>query len=336
MAGENVKKVVKKLIAQDRLSEALKKLKEQGWEVTALESRLTRYQEQKRARTHPPDYYERIHAQLVQDMLETVKVFQQKVSQENILEIRKGLTETYENRLKSKLAYRYPINLELKYSLEGTTLKAPLFDNKTIRSSKIKEELISLFDKHRGRLLIIGEPGAGKTTLLIQLALKLLEREEPQIPIIINMATWRERFTSVKDWLTELLPQMGFSKGLTKQILLENRLLPLFDGLDELFEDNRQACLDAIGEYGKAQNANYVICSRIEEYARTVDAPVYCQIMVKPLTLKQIKEGLEAVNSPETRGLLHAIQKDKLFAEAIKTPFYLNTMLHMRARRAPR
>jgi predicted NACHT family NTPase len=119
---------------------------------------------------------------------------------------------------------------------------------------------------------------------------------------------------------------MGFSKGLTKQILTENRILPLFDGLDELAEEKRADCLNAIAEYGTAQKANYVICSRIEEYANTIDAPVYCQIMVKPLTLTQIKQGLEEDDSPEARGILHAIKVDPLLREAIKTPFYLNTV----------
>ncbi|PHN00774.1 NACHT domain-containing protein [Flavilitoribacter nigricans] len=249
------------------------------------------------------------------------------VSQENLQEIRQGLREIYENRINSKLAARFPINLELKYSTEGTTSRAALYDNRTIRSTKIKDELITLFDKHRGRLLIIGEPGSGKTTLLLQLALKLLEKENARIPIVINIATWRERFSSVQEWLTELLPQMGFSKGLTKNILTEDRLLPLFDGLDELDEldeEYRQTCLEAIGEYGKNQNSDYIICSRIQEYAQGIDAPVYCQIMVKPLTLQQIQISLKEQNSPETRGILDAIGKDTLISDAIKTPFYLN------------
>lgn len=250
----------------------------------------------------------------------------QEVTEENVKNIREGLHESYQDRRNNKLAARYPINLELKYSMEGTTTKAPLYDNKTIRSTKIKEELISLFDKHRGRLLIVGEPGSGKTTLLLQLALKLLEREERQIPIVINIATWRSRFSSVKDWFTELLPQMGFSKALTRQLLTENRLLPMFDGLDELAEEKRQACLDAIGYYGIRNETRYVICSRIKEYTQTIDAPVYCEIMVKPLTLVQIKTGLEEIDSPEAKGVLHAIKQDILLAETIKTPFYLNTV----------
>lgn len=248
------------------------------------------------------------------------------VSQDNLQKIRAGLLESYQERLKSKLAARFPINLELKYSTEGTSTKADIYDNKTIRSTKIKEELIELFDKHRGRLLIIGEPGAGKTTLLLQLAEQLMEREERQIPVVINMATWRGRFSSVEEWLRELLPQMGFSKGLAVQFLKDDLLLPLFDGLDELEEKQRKSCLEAIGEYGRQQEARYVICSRIVEYVQTVDAPVYCQVMVKPLTLKQIKEGLQEVDSPETNGILDAMKKDKLLAEAIKTPFYLNTV----------
>ncbi len=86
-----------------------------------------------------------------------------------------------------------------------------------------------------------------------------------------------------------------------------------------------QAYLEAMEEYVKEQSNRYVICSRIEEYTQTADAPVYCQVMVKPLTLKQIKEGLTDTSSPEANGILDALKKDQFLAEAIKTPIYLNT-----------
>jgi len=243
-----------------------------------------------------------------------------------IVEIRAWLIESYQKRLDSKMASRQPINLQLKYSLEGTTTKAPLYDNKTIRAKLIKEELISVFDKHGGRLLIIGEAGGGKTTLLLQLAVSLLEREQTIIPIIINIVTWRNRFKSVEDWLNELLPQMGVSKSLATFLIKESLLLPLFDGLDELKEEYRESCLKAIGNYGRINNLQYVICSRIVEYSQTTDAPVYCQIKVRPLTLTQIKKQLKEANTPESKGMLHAISNDKLLAEVIKIPFYLNTL----------
>lgn len=239
-------------------------------------------------------------------------------------DLREWLTISYRKQLNNKLASRLPINLQLKYSLVGTTTKAPLYENKTIRSKLIKEELISVFDKHRGRLLIIGEAGAGKTTLLLQLAINLLEQKKEVIPIIINFTTWRSRFNSVEDWLNELLPQMGISNSLTTVLIQENLLLPLFDGLDELKIDNRKSCLEAIGDYGRINDLQYVICSRIVEYTNTVDAPVYCQIEVRPLTFNQIKNQIRKIDSPESIGMLHAIKKDKALAEIVKIPFYFN------------
>ena len=144
---------------------------------------------------------------------------------------KEDLLTTYQNRIDNKLASRFPINIKLKYSTEGTGIKANIYDNNTIRFINIKDELVTLFDRHNGRLLITGEAGSGKTTLLIQLALKLIEREEKQIPIIIDIATWRPRFETVSDWLKELLPQIGFSKKLSKRLITDNSLLPLFDGL---------------------------------------------------------------------------------------------------------
>lgn len=247
------------------------------------------------------------------------------VRKNNLEKIRKSLLKVYQQRLHSKLAGRYPLNIQLKYSTEGATIKKPIYDNRTIRSNKIQEEIIQVFDAHQGRLLITGKPGAGKTSLLLKLAIEIIEKEKFQIPIVINMASWRYRFASVENWILELLPQMGFSKTLVQQLLNEKRFLLFFDGLDELAEENRKDCLEAIGRFGKSPKVQYVICSRIEEYSRTTDAPVYCQIMIKPLTLIQIKKELSKNKTPESNGILYAIQKKPLFAKAIKTPFYLNT-----------
>ncbi|WP_367390113.1 hypothetical protein [Lewinella sp. LCG006] len=246
------------------------------------------------------------------------------VSQDSLQNIRTSLSESYQQRIDSKLASRFPVNIEVAYSREGSPTKGHLY-NKSLRVSDLKKELIEIFDKQRGRLLIIGAPGAGKTTLLLQLAIKLLERGEEQIPFIINIATWRVRFNSIEEWMKELLPQMGFSKTLASQIIREGRLLPLFDGLDELMEEERPSFLDAVAVYGKDNAAKYAICSRVIEYAETKDAAVEGQVMVKPLGLTQIIQGLKETESTETQGLLDAIRKDPLLAEALQTPFYLNT-----------
>jgi hypothetical protein len=260
------------------------------------------------------------------------EVTPQKVTDDTLTEVRSHLLDSYENRLNSKLAYRYPINLSVEYSVEGTNEKAVLYDNKAIEQTQVQGELFDLFNQHRGRLLIIGARGAGKTTLLLQLAIRLLKEEPEKIATIVDLSTWRDRFSSIEEWLSELLPQIGFSKALTKSLLAKHKLLLLFDGLDELKAEERDRCLKAIAEYGVQQQARYVICSRIDEYASAKDAPVYCQLKVQPLSLFQIRTGLQEADSPEAAGILDAIDKDELLAEAIKTPFYLNTVQLLFAR----
>jgi hypothetical protein len=53
---------------------------------------------------------------------------------------------------------------------------------------------------------------------------------------------------------------------------------------------------------------------------------------VQPLSLFQIRTGLQEADSPEAAGILDAIDKNELLAEAIKTPFYLNTVQLLFAR----
>ena len=85
------------------------------------------------------------------------------VPEELLDEIREGLRESYRKRISNKLAERFPINLQIKYSTEGNKHRTDLLnkteEGKTIRRKNIQEELISIFDRHNGRLLIIGEPG---------------------------------------------------------------------------------------------------------------------------------------------------------------------------------
>ncbi|MEM6395366.1 MAG: hypothetical protein AAF741_03395 [Bacteroidota bacterium] len=234
------------------------------------------------------------------------------------------LKQSYEERLDSKLAKRFPINLKFVQSDEGTSSAKARYLEVTFQPGKAVPDIRKAFNESGGRLLIIGEPGAGKTTVILQLACELMNAGISSLPIIINIATWRARFKSIKSWLEELLPQMGFSTALTKEILDTDRILPLFDGLDELSEELRNGFLDALGEYGENEKANYIVSSRIEEYRQAIDAPVKHQIKIEPLTTDQIKFAIKASQSANKELLLDAIKQDQLLAEAIRTPFYLN------------
>src|SRR5436189_229962 len=65
-------------------------------------------------------------------------------------------------------------------------------------------EIIDVFEKANGFLLILGEPGSGKTTLLLELADQLLENAEEDdsyaVPVIFNLSTWNPQLT-IELWL---------------------------------------------------------------------------------------------------------------------------------------
>lgn len=234
------------------------------------------------------------------------------------------LKQSYEKRLKSKLAGRFPINLKFVQSDDGTESAKARYQEATFQPGQSVYSIRQAFNESGGRLLIVGQPGAGKTTVALQLAIELIEAGSRQLPIIINIASWRKRFKHIHDWLIELLPQMGFSPTLVKEMIKEDRILPFFDGLDELSADLRDGFLDELGEYGQNEKAQYIISSRIEEYRQTIDAPVKHQIKIEPLTSDQIKFALRASQITNKELLLDAIERDELLAEAVRNPFYLN------------
>jgi hypothetical protein len=244
-------------------------------------------------------------------------------------EVREYLKKRYTNRLEQKLAKRQPINLHRLPSTEGTSEEtAETFV--TISAEDVKAHIEEVFQGAYGRLLITGKPGAGKTALLIQLELALLASETDQLPVILNLATWKKDYITLEPWLKDILPaELGVTKKYAADVLQQNRLILLLDGLDEVAEDDQSACLDAIGRYRAATNSRYVITSRIGEYsAISKDAPVNLQIEVSDLTLDQMEAELTRMGhaQPEAIPLLNALKKHPALREAAQVPFYFNTL----------
>lgn len=273
------------------------------------------------------------YSQINKDILSLITSIEQNFEEDerDFREIREYLRKRYENRLNQKLAGRQPVNLRRHFSTEGTS-KETSFIFKAFGSEEIRDEISNVFQESNGRLLIVGAPGSGKTTLLLQLGLSLLASERGTIPIVLSLVSWQSdpNTYTFETWLEQSLPsELGVTSRYAKSIIQQFSLILLLDGLDELRKEKRQSCLEAIGRYGKDAERQYVITSRIQEYkAIAKDAPVFFQIEVGPLTTDQLEAELEHIgyNQPEALRLLNAIRKDKLLKEAIKTPFYFNTM----------
>ena len=139
----------------------------------------------------------------------------------------------------------------------------------------------------------------------------------------------------------------GFSKTLAKEAIEQNRILPLLDGLDEVGtkeatddkrDELRSHCLEAIDRYLSLFNVPFMaICSRIEEFKTAADAPIKAEILINPLTPKQIrqtfinalkdKQNLTNNDENAANNLLQLLKIHPTLETVLCTPFYYNIAL---------
>lgn len=195
------------------------------------------------------------------------------------------------------------------------------------RGSSIEQ----VYTEAGGELLILGEPGAGKSTLLLQLAQSLLmraERDEQQLlPVILNLSSWMEKHQPLREWLVEeLFVRYRVPRKLGKSWVQTGQFLFLFDGLDEVDEPLRGACIDAINAYRRDHLLSIVVCSRTTEYlAQRRRLLLQSAIVVQPLTPEQIEDYLAAAG-PELTMVHRALQQNAVLQELATSPLMLNVL----------
>lgn len=314
------------------------KLKNLDIEITALSSRLSDLERTQRFGTESHDTETRAHNKINKSIIFLITALEKEIAQsfEFYDKIRAALKTRYETRLSQKLSNRQPVNLRLVPSTAGTTLQAA---NTFVQYSEgqIRGKLAEYYKDANGRLLLVGVPGAGKTTLLLQLELELLEKEITRIPVILNLARWSSEFPTLEAWIQEILPsEMGLviNKKVAGDLVTQNRLILLLDGLDEVKAEDRMTCLEAIGLYGEDPKRLFIISSRIDEYnAVAKDAPVNSQVEVGTLKYEQLIEQLEKIEQNEgSKRLLVALKEDIILREIAEVPFYFNTLQLLFAR----
>jgi DNA polymerase III delta prime subunit len=191
--------------------------------------------------------------------------------------------------------------------------------------------IIEVYKKAVGELLILGEPGAGKTTLLLELCRKLLndaQTDESQpIPIVFNLSSWALNQHPLAEWMVEeITTKYNVPNTLALAYLASDQVLPLLDGLDEVAEKNRTACIKAINEYHKVHDTPLVVCSRRTEYiALTDQAQLRAAVLIQPLTSEQVEQNLSQAKQ-QLAGALAAYRVDLKLQELITTPLMLNIL----------
>jgi hypothetical protein len=194
--------------------------------------------------------------------------------------------------------------------------------------------MLEIFDSiGMGRsLLILGAPGSGKTTMLLELARGLIARAREDvtqpIPMVFNLASWTEKLT-LADWLAQELNNLySVPRKTAPDWVKGNKLLLLLDGLDEVRQDSRAKCVEAINAFRKEHGlTSLAVCSRSQDYA-DLNAKLSFEgaIEVQPLTQKQITEFVNRFGK-EMAGIKQVLKKDNALREMAETPLFLSIMI---------
>ncbi|MBK8784604.1 MAG: NACHT domain-containing protein [Anaerolineales bacterium] len=181
--------------------------------------------------------------------------------------------------------------------------------------------MLEIFDSiGMGRsLLILGAPGSGKTTMLLELARQLIARAREDvtqpIPMVFNLASWTEKLT-LADWLAQELNNLySVPRKTAPDWVKENKLLLLLDGLDEVRQESRVKCVEAINAFRKEHGlTSLAVCSRSQDYA-DLNAKLSFEgaIEVQPLTQKQITEFFNRFGK-EMAGIKQVLKKGQCSA----------------------
>lgn len=191
--------------------------------------------------------------------------------------------------------------------------------------------IIQVFDEADEDLLILGDPGAGKTTLLLYLARTLLDRaerdEHRRMPVIFHLSSWARQRLPFDQWLLEeLVTRYHVPRKIGLAWLDSNQIFPLLDGLDEVIEPARPACLQAITTFTQraSDTIPMIICCRTEEYrALSVQIPLHYAVMLLPFSDDQIEMYLSSV-SGSLDALRQVLREDRDLLELARRPLLLS------------
>lgn len=192
--------------------------------------------------------------------------------------------------------------------------------------------IAEVFEDAEGELLILGEPGSGKTTLLLELARTLLQQanrdETNLIPVVFNLSSWATKQLPLDEWLVdELCIKYYVPRKVAHQWVQDDQLVILLDGLDEVAQGARVACVKAINSYKKQHSiVQIVICCRTTEYF-AIETRVGLQqaVMIQPLTSEQIAAYLSRAG--KRLDAVHVLlQNDPELQELASVPLMLNIL----------
>lgn len=247
------------------------------------------------------------------------------------------LRTRYRDLLAQSLHGAARMTLEMAGHSEAVAPPVQLFhepDQQSAHPQAPSTSLIQVYTEAGHELLLLGEPGAGKSTLLLELASDLVgmaEQDHSQLlPVIVPLSSWASKQQPLEQWLAEQIALLyDISLPLSRRWVQEERLVLLLDGLDEMEEQARAACIAAINAYHHAHLHPLVVCSRKAEYeaaATHVRLVLHSAVVVQPLTREQVDAYLVQCGEP-VAALRTILQENPTLQEIATTPLMLSILI---------
>ncbi len=250
----------------------------------------------------------------------------------------------YRNRIKDRYGIIQILNMPKPVDLEGVFTDIFIIDKpsalRRYNISQLKKDPSKPNAKRKSairivlkenRIFILGKPGSGKTTLLKHLALQAANNNINKIPIFISLKDWADKNVELMDYLVRQFEICSFPdpQKFIELILKNGKALILFDGLDEVNQQNDQRAkiISDINSFIQQYYENqYLITCRVAATDYSFESFTYVEIA--DFTISQIHSFVEkwfSENPTKKKRFLDEFKKDehKGLRELSRTPLLL-------------
>lgn len=157
--------------------------------------------------------------------------------------------------------------------------------------------LYELLDK-LDRDVLVGDPGGGKSTTTHAIALRLVESQSGILPFVVVLREYAQHYESlsIAEYIEKQLRtlyQAPIALGLLKGYLNAGEALVIFDGLDELLENNRRrAIAERIELFSSAYPMSriYVTSRKVGYKEAQLDPQVFRVLELKGYSREEVEQ----------------------------------------------
>lgn len=196
---------------------------------------------------------------------------------------------------------------------------------------------LAAFDRSGSSLLLLGVGGSGKTVLLAELCRDLAERaladRTERVPVLVGLAGWTRKQGPLERWLRDTVAaRYGLSRGLVDELVDDDGLTLLLDGLDEVQGKDRGECVAQLNKLiAERAPLPVAVSCRSAEYATTGDMRVRLVAEIQVPDADTAATYLKALRSPTADAVAAVPRHDDAWWELVTSPLILGMIVRIAA-----